>query len=431
MRINRLGVLLLVIGLMISWQVPGKVLGKTPGVTDTQVLIGSSAGLSGPIANWGNNLSRFAPQAYFNKVNERGGVNGRQIKYKVYDDAYKPDRAVANVKKLIERDRVFCLLLQMGTPTNMATYKYVTEVKKVPLMYPATGVHIWGFPFKKYIFTIGVDYWMGAYTAVDYLVLTRGIKKIGIFHQDDDYGYDVRNPAADRIKQHGLKIAGEEKYKSGQVDVSAQVTKLRQAGAEAVVLGTVYVSGSQFLREAKKMGWKIQAIGIPPTGLQKMIDLSGDAAPGFVNMMTNPDAEYGQGPAMDEYRKVIHQYYPNAPFDNTTMYGWIAAKIFVEILKRAGRNLTREGLVAAGETLKDFDTGIISPISYTNTKHYGASAHYPTVVRDVGGGKLRFVPIGPDMELGQRATPQWVDSWGMTPEEAKPAYEALKKYPQR
>jgi ABC-type branched-subunit amino acid transport system substrate-binding protein len=405
---------------------------KTPGVTDTQILIGSSAGLSGPIANWGNNLSRFAPQAVFNMANERGGINGRLVKYIVYDDGYKPDRAMANVKKLIERDHIFAMLLQMGTPTNMATYKYVTEVKKVPLMYPATGAHIWGFPFKKRIFTIGVDYWMGAYTTIDYLIFTRDIKKIGIFFQDDDYGYDVRNPAVDRLKQHGLKPVGEEKYKSGQVDVSAQVTKLRQASAEGVVLGTVYISGSQFLREAKKMGWKVQAIGIPPTGLQKMIDLSGDAAPGFVNMMTNPDAEFGQGPAMDQYRRVIHKYYPNAPFDNTTLYGWIAGTLFVEILKRAGRDLTRDGLIAAGETLKNFETGIIAPITYSNTKHYGSSAHYPVVVRDIGGGKLRFVPIAPDMdEKQQRATPQYVDSWDKTPEEAKPAFLALRKYPQR
>ncbi len=431
MRIKKLGILLMVAVFLLSLPVLGQARSKTPGVTDNQLLIGSSAGLSGPIANWGNNLSRFAPQAYFNVINEKGGINGRQIKYVVYDDAYKPDRAIANVKKLIERDRVFCLLLQMGTPTNMATYKYVTEVKKVPLMYPATGAHIWGFPTKKYIFSLGVDYWMGAYNAVDYLIFTRDIKKIGMFFQDDDYGYDIRNPAVDRLKQHGLKPAGEEKYKSGQVDVSAQVIKLKNAGAEGVVLGTVYVSGSQFLREARKMGWKVQSIGLPPTGTQKMIDLSGKAAPGFVNLMTNPSAEFAKGPAMDEYRRVISKYYPTAPHDNTTLYGWITAILFVEMLDRAGRDITRDGLIAAAETLKNFETGIIAPITYSSTKHYGSSAHYPTVVRDVGGGKLRFVPIAPDMDKGEAATPQYVDSWGITPDEAKPAFIALKKYSQK
>jgi ABC-type branched-subunit amino acid transport system substrate-binding protein len=410
---------------------PGGVMAKEVGVTDTSILIGSSAGLSGPIANWGNNLSRFSPQAYFNMVNERGGVHGRQIRYKVYDDAYKPDRAIANVKKLIERDRVFCILLQMGTPNNMATYKYVTEVKKVPLMFPATGAHIWAQPFKKYIYPLTPTYYQQAYILVDYLVTTRGYNKVGVFFQDDDYGYDVRNPTVDRLKQYGLKPAGEEKYKSGQVDVSAQVTKLRQDGAQAVVLGTVYIAGSQFLREARKIGWDVQAGGISPTGLQKMIDLSGDAAPGFVNVLTIPEAEHTPGPAMDEYRTVLKKYYPNAPYDATTLIGWFASKVLVEILNRTGRDLTREKMIAAGETLKNYDSGIVAPFTITSTDHSGLTAGYMNVVRDVGGGKLRFVPIGGDMEKGVAATPIWVNSWARTPAEVKADFEALKKYPQK
>jgi ABC-type branched-subunit amino acid transport system substrate-binding protein len=409
----------------------GSPLAKEVGVTDTSILIGSSAGLSGPIANWGNNLSRFSPQAYFNMVNERGGIHGRQIKYLVYDDAYKPDRAMANVKKLIERDRVFCLLLQMGTPTNMATYKYVTEVKKVPLMFPATGAHIWAEPFKKYIFPLTPTYHQQAYVLTDYFVITRGYTKIGNFFQDDDYGYDVRNPTVTRLKAHGLKPVGEEKYKSGQVDVSAQVTKLRQAGAEAVVLGTVYIAGSQFLREARKMGWKVQAGGISPTGLQKMIDLSGDAAPGFVNVLTIPEAEHTPGPAMEEYRRVLKKYYPTAPYDATTLIGWVASKILVEILERTGRDLTRENMIAAGETLKNYDTGIVAPFSTSSTDHSGATAGFMNVVRDTGGGKLRFVPIGADMEKGTAATPIWISSWARSPDEVRPEFEALKKYPQK
>lgn len=401
------------------------------GVTDTSILVGSSAGLSGPIANWGNNFSRFSPQAYFNMANERGGVHGRQIKYIVYDDAYKPDRAVANVKKLIEKDGVFCLLLQMGTPNNMATYKYVTEEKKVPLMYPATGAHIWAEPYKKYIYPLSPTYWMQSYELVDYLVITRGYKKIGVFYQDDDYGLDVRNPTVKRLKEHGLEIAGEEKYKSGQVDVSAQVTKLRQAGAEAVVLGTVYISGSQFLRESKKVGWNVQAAGIGPTGLQKMIDLSGDAAPGFINLLAVPEAESTPGAAMDEYRTVLKKYYPASPVDATTLGGWVTTKLFVKILELTGRDLTREKMLEAGETMKNYDSGIIAPLSYYPNDHSGATASYVTVVRDAGEGKLRFVPIGPDMEKGVAATPIWLSSWGRSVQEVRAQFEAFKKYPQK
>jgi len=402
------------------------------GVTDTSILIGSSAGLSGPIANWGNNLSRFAPQAYFNMVNERGGVHGRQIKYKVYDDAYKPDRAIANVKKLIERDRVFCILTQMGTPNNKATYKYVTEIKKVPLVYPATGAHIWGYPYKRYVFPGFNDYWQETWIVVDYFVHTRGYNKIGVFYQDDDYGRDVYTPAVDRIKRHGLTPAGVETYKSGQVDVSGQVMKLRDAGAQAVVLGTVYIAGSQFMREAKKIGWDVQAGGISPTGTQKMIDLSGSGAPGFINTMPFPNLESSESPGIVEYRKIIHKYYPKAPFDDTTMWGWLAGKAFVHMLDITGRDLTRENMIKAAETkFKNWDSGIVPPVSISKTSHAVPISRYLSVVRDLGGGKMRFVPIGPDMEKGIEATPQWLASWGKTPAETKAEFEALKKFPQR
>lgn len=402
------------------------------GVTDTSVLVGSSAGLSGPIANWGNNLSRFAPQALFNVVNEKGGIHGRQIKYLVYDDAYKPDRAVANVKKLIEKDQVFAILLQMGTPNNMATHKYVSEEKKVPLMYPATGAHIWGYPFKRYIFPQFNDYWQESWILVDYFIHTRGYNKIGVFYQDDDYGRDVYEPTKDRLKQHGLELAGEETYKSGQVDVSSQVVRLKNAGAQAVVLGTVYISGSQFLREAKKIGWNVQAGGISPTALQKIIDLAGDSAPGFVNAMPFPDPEQSDLPGIKEYREIIAKYYPTAPFDVTTMFGWLHSKAFVKVLEVTGRDLTRENMIKSAETkMKNWDSGIIPPISYSGESHAVPLARWMAVVRDLGGGKLRFVPIGPDMEKGQKATPQWVVSWGKTPAQTKADFEGLKKFAQK
>ncbi len=402
------------------------------GVTDTTILVGSSAGLSGPIANWGNNLSRFAPQAVFNEVNAAGGIHGRQILYKVYDDGYKPDRAMANVKKLIERDRVFVMFAQMGTPTNKATYKYVTEVKKVPLIFPATGAHIWGDPYKKYIFPAPNDYWQEAWIIIDYFIHTRGYTKIGSFYQDDDYGRDVHEPAKKRVEMHGLKLVGEEVYKSGQVDVSSQVTKLRQAGAEGVILGTVFISGSQFLREARKMGWNVQAGGISPTGSQKMIDLSGSSAPGFVNTVPFPNMELSQVPGIIEYRRVISKYYPKAPFDDTTAWGYLGAKILVHMLELTGRDLTRENLIKAAETkFKNWDSGIVPALSYSETSHAAAISRYLAVVRKLPDGNMRYVPTGPDMEKGIEATPQWLKSWGKTPAETKAEFQAIRKFPQK
>jgi hypothetical protein len=180
------------------------------------------------------------------------------------------------------------------------------------------------------------------------------------------------------------------------------------------------------------MGWKVQAGGISPTGTQKMIQLSGEGAPGFVNTMPFPNLELSQKPAVVEYRRIIHKYYPNAPFDDTTMWGYLGARILTKILDLTGRDLTRENMIRAAETkFKNWDSGIVPPLSYSETSHASAISRYMSVVRKMPDGSMRFVPIAPDMEKGIAATPQWLSSWGKTPAETKAQYVALRKFPQR
>jgi ABC-type branched-subunit amino acid transport system substrate-binding protein len=320
----------------------------------------------------------------------------------------------------------------MGTPTNKATYRYVTEIKKVPLVYPATGAHIWGYPYKKYIFPGFNDYWQEAWIVIDYFIHTRGIKQVGGFYQDGDYGRDVAEPGIKRIKQHGLKVFGEEKYKSDQVDVSGQVAKLKQAGAQAVLLGTVYIAGSQFLRESSKIGWNVLAGGISPTGTQKMIDLSGSGAPGFVNTMPFPELEHSTTPASVKYRKILHKYYSTAPFDDTTMWGWPAGMAFSHVLDLTGRDLTRENMIHAYETkFKNWTSGIIPPVTVSETSHAAPLSRYMAVVRKLPNGSSRFIPIALDMEKEKDATPQWLVSWGRTLEQTKADFQAVAKFPQK
>ena len=200
-----------------------------PGVTPTEVKIGTSAGLTGPIAVWGNRMARIGPQAYFNHINEQGGVHGRKIAH-VLDDGYQPPRSVANHKRLIESDKVFALLLSMGTPTVSASIQTIID-NKVPLIAPATGAHKWGYEYRPYVFQVGADYWHMSAVMVDYIIKEKGLKKWCVFYQDDDYGKDVLNGTVTQLKKHGLELVATETYKRGTIDVSGQVAKLRQAGA--------------------------------------------------------------------------------------------------------------------------------------------------------------------------------------------------------
>ncbi len=398
------------------------------GVCDDQINIGSSVVLTGPLAQWGNDLARIGPRAYFNTVNERGGVYGRRIRYTIYNDFYRSDRALTNVKKLIQKDRILCLFLQTGTSTNRSSYRYATEQKGVPLMFPASGAHFWTFPFKRLIFPLSPSYKMQTYILIDYFVLTRGFKKIGIFYHDDPFGQEVVDAARERLRQHGLQPSGEEKLKTEEFEVSGQLMKLRRQGAEAVVLGVPYNYAFRFIREARKLGWGARLGGIGMTSVQTLLVMSREAALGYVGVMTMPDARFAAGPAMEEYRRRLRKRFQGAPYNSSTLTGWWAAKLLTEILRRAGRDLSRENMIRAAESIRGYDTGITAPISFFPDDHSGTTSAYLAVALAADAGQLRFVPLRPDSKPEKGAPPFWISSWDKSTDEVAPLYRSLGKF---
>jgi branched-chain amino acid transport system substrate-binding protein len=349
-------------------------LANDPGVSDTEVTIGTSAGLTGPIAMWGNRMSRIGPQVYFDYINDQGGVYGRKIKQVVLDDGYQPPRSVANHKRLIQRDHVFALLLSMGTPTVTASISTITR-NKVPLIAPATGAHKWGYEYRPYVFQVGADYWHQSAVAVDYIIQEKGLKRWCVFYQDDDYGKDVLNGTSNQLKKHHLELLATETYKRGGIDVSGQVAKLRAANCDVVMLGTVYRSGSLFMREKEKVGWDVQTVGISPTATQTFVDLSGSAGVGHLNTMSNPPVDSDR-PGVAEFRTLMQKYFPDEKISEEALYGFIAAKTFVAGLQAAGRNLTRASLIKGMESLKDYDNGITDKITFGPEDHQGVTASF-------------------------------------------------------
>ncbi len=370
----------------------GQVMAGAPGVTDTEVKIGTSTSLTGPIAVWGNRMSRIGPQTYINYINDQGGVHGRKIKHVVLDDAYQPARSVANHKRLIQREKVFALLLSMGTPTVTASISTIMR-NKIVLFGPATGAHRWGYDYRPYVFQVGADYWHQSAVAVDFILEKMGLKNWCVFYQDDDYGKDVLNGTITQLKTHGMDLVATETYKRGGIDVSGQVAKLRSAGCDMVMLGTVYRAGSLFMREKEKVGWNIQTSGIAPTSTQTFIDLSGSAGPGHLNTMSNPNLDSDR-PGVVQYRTLIKKYFPNEKVSEEALYGFLNTKTFVAGLQAAGRNLTRASLIQGLESLKDYDNGISDKITYGPDDHQGATASYMMeIVKDTADpktGKMRY-----------------------------------------
>ena len=350
------------------------------GVTDTSVLVGCSNSFSGPLVYPGTQLVNNGLEAYFGYVNARGGVHGRQILTQYYDDGYKPQNAVANTKRLVDRDNVFAIVSSQGTGAVMATVKFLTQ-NKVPLIFPFQGVPLSG---QKTIFTSFTPYPNQSELVVTWLVKVKGFKRIGILYQDDKYGYTFRDPAKKILAKFGLKLIAAESYKRGAKDLSAQVAKLRNANLDACLLVATPPPGAAFIKEAHKQGWKnTKIISSGPLTDEKYINLAGGVGEGIWGLSLWPDPVHSNDPAVVEYRKIMQKYGKDR--DKTpnrySLYGYFYAKLFVAGLQKAGRNLTRESYITALESIKGWENGIVPAISFSATNHLAQNSGFMVEVQ--------------------------------------------------
>jgi branched-chain amino acid transport system substrate-binding protein len=365
----------------------GNSIGAEVGVTDDSILVGCSNSFSGPLVYPGTQLVNNGLEGYIGYINAEGGVNGRKILTKYYDDGYKPQNAVANTKRLVDQDKVFAILSSQGTSPVMATVKFLTQ-QKVPLLFPFQGVPISG---QKTIFTSFTPYPNQSELVVTWLVKVKGFKRIGILYQDDKYGYTFRDPGQKALANFGLKWAAAESYKRGAKDLSAQVAKLKKANLDACLLVATPPPGATFLREAHKQGWKnTKIISSGPLTDEKYINLSGGAGEGVWGLSLWPDPVNSQDPAIVEYRDIVEKYGKDrdkAP-NRYSLYGYFYAKLFVEGLKRTGHNVTRESYIAALEGIKNWESGITPPVSFSASDHLAQNSGFMVEVQ-----KSVFRPI--------------------------------------
>ena len=377
-RISKLSVLGII--LLLFFMVTGNSVYAEVGVTDTSVLVGCSNSFSGPLVYPGTQLVNNGLEGYFGFINDQGGVNGRKILTQYYDDGYKPQNAVANTKRLVEQDKVFAILSSQGTPPVGATIKYLTQ-NKVPLLFPFYGDVT---PGEKYIFNSFTRYPTQVELVVTWLVKVKGFKKIGILYQDDSYGYTFRDPGQKALNKFGLKWAAAESYKRGATDLSAQVAKLRNAQLDACLLVATPPPGAAFLKEAHKQGWtETKIISSGPLTDEKYINLSGGVGEGIWGLSLWPDPVNSTDPAVVEYREIMEKYGKDR--DKTpnrySLFGYFYAKLFVEGLKRAGQDLTRESYIAALEGIKDWENGMIPPVSFSATNHIAQDSGFMVEVQ--------------------------------------------------
>jgi len=354
-----------------------------PGVTKDAILIGQSAPLSGVNAPLGVE-QRDGALAYFEFINKRGGVHGRKIVLKTVDDGYVPARTAANVKKLIEEDRVFALFFLRGT-SHVAEAAKVFVPAKVPLFSCSCGALSLREPLNPYLFHTRASFQDETDRIIEYLATT-GVKRIAIFYQTDGFGKDGQLASERAARRIGTNIIAQGGVEPNSVDVAKAVADVAKAEPQAVIMYTLFKPAVEFVRQMKKAGANPTFIALSPVGTNGLIKELGPDSRGIVVSQTVPYPWSPSTPVVKEYLNILKEN-PQTPVGFSTMEAYIAAKVLVEGLRRAGKDLTRGKLIRTMESMKSYDAGGYQ-VSFSPTNHNGSTYVDLTVIGE-GGRVMR------------------------------------------
>ena len=353
----------------------------SPGIYPDRIVLGSSSALSGFASFLGTEYQRGA-DTYFKKVNATGGVNGRRIEVISYDDAYDPAKTIANTQKLIKEDKVFALFNYVGTPTTVKVMPIVSE-ERIPLVGLFTGANAFRDPINPYIFNIRASYYQEVGEFVRGMVEELDIKDIAVFYQYDAFGLDGLKGAQIALAKYNLKPVAEESYVRGTLDVEAGLAKIKASKAHAVVMIGTYSPMAKFIKLAKGGGYEPLFQNVSFVGSEAFAKELGAVGNGVVvTEVVPPPYERNLLTGVDEYTKLIKQYYPDGAPSFGSLEGYINAAVMVEALKRAGKDLTRDKLVTSLESIENLGLGLASPVSFSSTNHQAMSHVYPTYIKD-------------------------------------------------
>ncbi|MEO8119590.1 MAG: ABC transporter substrate-binding protein [Rhodoferax sp.] len=351
------------------------------GVTDKEILIGQFAATSGPAAQLGQRM-QLGMQAYFTAVNAQGGVNGRTIKLLTRDDGYEPEKAVAAVRALIREDKVFALAGSVGTPTGLAALPILTE-EQVPLVGLFTGAQALREPFNRQVFHVRASYFDETERIVQHLT-TLGIKKIAVFYQNDAYGKAGLEGMVRALTKRQLKPVATGTVERNSVDVAKSLNDVLSAQPEVVVQISAYKSCATFIKQARVKGYGGQFFNVSFVGSKALADELGDAGQGVVISQVVPFPYAPNSPIVREYQQRMLDA-GQKDFDFSSMEGYLTARVLVEGLRRAGKNLTRETLISGLESMREVNLGGFT-VNYSVKDHQGSTFTDLTIIGR--GGKF-------------------------------------------
>jgi branched-chain amino acid transport system substrate-binding protein len=367
-----------------------------PGATDTEIKIGGIMPYSGPASAYGT-IGK-ASAAYFKKINDEGGINGRKINFISVDDGYSPPKAVEMARRLVEQDQVLVVFNPLGTPSNSAIHKYM-NAKKVPQLFVATGATKWN-DAKNFPWTMG---WQPNYQTegaiyAKHILQTKPDAKIAVLYQNDDYGKDYLKGFEDGLGAKANMIVAKASYETSDPTVDSQIVQLQASGANVFFNITTPKFAAMAIRKAYDIGWKpVQYVNnvsasiaavLAPAGLEKSV---GVISTQYLKDASDKRWENDKG--LKDWYAFMAKYYPDGNLkDNNNTFGYAVAQTLVQVLRQCGDNLTRENVMKQAANLKDLQLDILLPGIKINTSPTDfAPIQAEQLVRFDG---KQYVPLG-------------------------------------
>jgi branched-chain amino acid transport system substrate-binding protein len=350
------------------------------GVTDTEIVVGTTADLSGVTAVQGVNNSN-AVRMVFDDANAAGGINGRKIRYVVEDMQYQVPRAVQAINKLLNLDQVFFTIVDGGTPMNNAQMP-MQFAKNVPNIFPLTAARSMYEPFNPLKFAQFASYYDQMRSAVKYFVQQRHVSHICAMYQDSDFGRDVFAGIQEETKALGLSIIATTAHKPTDTDFNSNLIKLRDAGCDWVGLGTIVRDTIDIMSQSKKAGWTPPFVGTSASYDTSVAAVPGGTADGFFSMSPSlyayPD---DPRPAVQAFFKAYKARFGIDP-NYLGETGYSSAQMALLGLKNAGRDLTTDSFIKGLEAVHEYTDIFGTKYSFGPGQHHGETASYLSVIRD-------------------------------------------------
>ena len=340
-------------------------------ITDTEIRIGNIMPYTGPLAAF-STIGR-TEAAYFDMINERGGINGRKIRFISYDDSSDPTTALEETRKLVEADNVLLIFGSFGTPGNLAARPYLNQ-RRIPQLFLASGDEEWSNP-QKFPWTMG---WQPAFRAegriyANYIQASYPERKIAVLWQNDQFGRDLFRGLQEGLGDWARMIVSDISFDVSDKSLDTQIDLLKASGAEILLFDGAPAIAALAIRRMSELNWHPVflldntsasiASALRPAGLENSV---GVISTSFLKNAGDPAWRDDSG--MKDWSSFMEKYYPDGnKEDGNALFGYAAAETLVQVLTQCGDDLSRENVMRQAAALKDFHSSILLPGIAINT----------------------------------------------------------------